>query len=370
MSAWENLGHTVHPLIMGGNELEQADQSGSAAAPPSWKQRIKPFVPRYLWETARDFQLLRFDKYAGQELKAKIEELQPDLVYERANYLQTSGVTIAEEMGVPHILEINSPYVEERQTLSGGSFFLREAEKAEKEQLLRTQQAVVVSTALQHYFEEKWEVPEEKFIITPNAIDPDKIAIDSSRVEALRDALGLGGKLVFGFVGSIFRWHGVDLLIRAFARLNAPNTHLLIVGDGEIRPELEAMATSLVPESNVTFTGSVEHREVFNYLDLMDITVLPNSHWYGSPIKLFEYGAMGKAIIAPDNVPVKDVLIPGDDGLLVKPTVDSLFPAMKHLVESPDQRVRMAEGFQEKVLTRHTWSAMAQKILHDAAITA
>lgn len=102
----------------------------------------------------------------------------------------------------------------------------------------------------------------------------------------------------------------------------------------------------------------------------MDITVLPNSHWYGSPIKLFEYGAMGKAIIAPDNVPVKDVLIPGDDGLLVKPTVDSLFPAMKHLVESPDQRVRMAEGFQKKVLTRHIWSAMAKKILHDAAITA
>ncbi len=142
-----------------------------------------------------------------------------------------------------------------------------------------------------------------------------------------------------------------------------PNTHLLIVGGGETMEELKQKTKDLGVSDRVIFTGNVEHSLVFKYIKLIDIAVLPNTNWYMSPIKIFEYGAMGKAIIAPDIDPIKDVIISGEDAVLIKSEVNTLENAIETLITNPDMRKQISANFREKVLKNYTWERIAQSIL-------
>jgi len=362
IKAFRELGHEVHPVIMGGTERKEPMNASPTSG--GLKAKLKPFIPKYLWETLRDIQLLRFDKRAAIRLEQEIAAFQPDVIYERANYLQLSGIQTAKKRSIPHLLEVNTPYVEERVDLSGKSGLLGKADQHEKAQQLGTNKVLVVSTALQNYFHKKHGIPTSHYLVTPNAIAPEKIQVDASKVEALKTQYDLHGKTVFGFVGSVFPWHGVDIMIEAFAELlpQWPNIRLLIVGGGSYLSQMKQLAKDKGVAQEAIFTNKVPHSEVFAHIDAMDVTVLANSHWYGSPVKIFEYAAMGKAIIAPDNVPVKDVMEDGKDGILVKPNAQDVKRAMLHMLTHESHRHQMAQRFQATVLQHHIWKKVAQNV--------
>ncbi len=366
IQAFRELGHEVQPLIMGGEELPTTN--GETAKKQSLKTRLKPWVPGRIWSSLKDLNLIRFDRFAASELRNQIAQFQPDLIYERAAYLQSSGVRTAKETGVHHILEMNAPYTEEHVAFNGNSFLVGQGEKAEAIQLQLTDRVCVVSSALETYFMKKHDLGREKFLVTPNAVDPAKLTVDAEEVKKLRDELGLKGNLVVGFVGSIFPWHGVDLLVAAFQQVGRPDARLLIVGDGETLPDIRKQVSDAGLGQHVIFTGNIPHKTVFNYLDLMDITVMATSNWYGSPVKIFEYGAMRKAIIAPDNVPVRDVMENRKDGLLVEASVDQLVEAIRTLMNHETLRKKLAENFHQKVLQQYTWKDIARNVL--ALVTA
>ena len=93
---------------------------------------------------------------------------------------------------------------------------------------------------------------------------------------------------------------------------------------------------------------------------------MANSNWYGSPVKIFEYGAAEKAIIAPDVSPLRDALKNGIDGILVTPDQENLVRAMITMLEDLPLRDRMAKHFKEKVIAEHTWDLMSERILETA----
>ena len=95
----------------------------------------------------------------------------------------------------------------------------------------------------------------------------------------------------------------------------------------------------------------------------MDLCLLPSTKWYCSPIKIFEYGAMGKAIIASNHAAVLDVMEPDLDGLIIDPTPKDLSQALRKLLPKPSLQERFAQHFQEKVLAQHTWRANAEKVI-------
>jgi glycosyltransferase involved in cell wall biosynthesis len=72
---------------------------------------------------------------------------------------------------------------------------------------------------------------------------------------------------------------------------------------------------------------------------------------------------MQKAIIAPDVIPVRDVMIHEKDGLLVEATQEALTRSMRFMIEQPDARKRMAQAFHEKVMKEYTWKKATQHIL-------
>lgn len=361
IKAFEYAGHTVFPVIMGGLESNGGSHGGNR----SMLRFIKKLVPSLAWESAKDYLLMNRDLMFESRLVEQISELEPDLIYERASCLQLSGVQVAKKLDIPHVLEMNAPYVEERKEhFAISSFFEQRADKIEKQQLLQTSRVVVVSKALKKYFVQKHDVPAEVFEVIPNAVNLDKVQVDPAHVGEIRHTHIPDGKVVIGFVGSLFKWHGVDQLIRAVKMLKGWGfpVHLLIVGDGSIRSDLETLIQVLDLEADVSFTGNVPHTQVFDYIEVMDITVMAASNWYGSPVKIFEYGAMRKPIVAPGNGPVKEVITAEQDGLLVENEFD-LVKHLRRLIEQPALREQLADSFHHKVIQEHTWQRNAERVL-------
>jgi glycosyltransferase involved in cell wall biosynthesis len=96
----------------------------------------------------------------------------------------------------------------------------------------------------------------------------------------------------------------------------------------------------------------------------MDIAVLPDSNAYGSPMKLFEYLAMGKAVVAPRVGPVEEIVRDGENGLLIEPAnAEQLAERVLRLAEDPGLRFRLGQQGRAEVLARHTWRRNAETVL-------
>lgn len=369
IKAFKELGHDVETLIMGGEDRVETigsnedDLSGGT----NIKDFIKSFSSQYIWYTLRDLRLILFDKKAEKELKTIVKVYKPDLIYERCNYLQLSGIKVADKYEIDHALEVNSPYLEETVLLGKGNSLMRKwAKKRERDQIKGTKLIVTVSSTLKKYFSEKYNVHMDKFIVTPNGFNFKKINVNRTRIDSINEKYNLSGKKVIGFVGSIFKWHGLDNLIEAFNEIDNKNSKLLIVGYGEYLEELRITAAELERKDDIIFTGEIEQNEVFNYIEVMDICVAPNAAWYQSPIKLFEYGAMGKPIIASKTEPIKEVLENGKDGVLIDVTDNAtlnLCSALNQMLDNLEKYKNMGDTFKQKVRNEFTWKINARNIL-------
>ena len=167
---------------------------------------------------------------------------------------------------------------------------------------------------------------------------------------------------MIGFVGSIFPYHGVDRLIRSVSELKNINIVVLIVGDGYLIPELKKIANELGISSRVHFTGSVPKEDIYNYISAMDIVTLPNTEWYCSPVKLFEYGALGKRILAVNEAGVADIMS-YEDGELFENNDNAFQEALIKTFAEFDVLAKKARGFHQKIVTNHTWKSNAAGVL-------
>lgn len=363
VGAWRRMGIEVKVLIA----ADMYKQGGADEVPPKnrfrkWR-KVRGLVPKVVWESLKDLRLVRYDQALEVRLREAIADFGPDLVYERVAYLQNSGVRVCKATGTRHFAEINAPYPEERRYFSGASYFISTARDNLRQTLIETNAVVTVSKDLGGYL--AGIVPEvsSKLLVQPNCVNPAEVRHQADHIDRLRKELQLEGALVFGFVGSIFPYHGVDLLIKAYAALpKVPKSRLLIVGDGASLPELRALAKRLNLLGEVIFTESVPHRDAYLYIELMDICCMAKSNWYGSPVKIFEYGLLRKPIIAPNVGPVRDVM-GSDMALLVDPDTEALQGAMHRLMGDESLRKRLAENWHHKVLREHTWDVAAKNVL-------
>lgn len=363
IQAMRELGHEVHPVIAA--DVLSKNNRAPACRPSGAKSFIKSWLPRVLWRSMKELHLLKFDRQAAKILKREISRFNPDLVYERAAYLQASGLKVVKKAGCIHYMEINAPFIHEvKEFEKAPTLWSRKARRIEYWQATRPDKVYVVSSVLKNYYAQYLR-KNRHIEVVPNCVNTDKAVCKEELKKAIMERYGLAGKTVVGFVGSIFPYHGVDLLIRAFTEVSKskPDITLLIVGDGASIVELKELTTQLKLDDQVVFTGSVTNEDVFSYIDLMDIAVMAKSNWYGSPMKLFEYGAMKKPIVAPMNIPVMDVIEKDVDALLTRPDEDAVASAIKALVSDKALRNRLASAFHKKVTQNYTWLNAARTVL-------
>ncbi|MGD9048585.1 MAG: glycosyltransferase family 4 protein [Anaerolineae bacterium] len=183
-----------------------------------------------------------------------------------------------------------------------------------------------------------------------NAIDCESYYVPEQR-DPCRWEFGLTGEsLVIGFTGRMVEQKRLDLLLEGFSLVLAryPQAHLLIVGDGELRPELQACADSLDVSHAVTWTGF--RRDIPRLLAAMDLYIQPSAN-EGLPLSLLEAMAAGKAVIATDVGGAQEALTHQETGILIPPeSSQAIGTAIMDLLNHPEKRMALADAARDHVV--------------------
>lgn len=316
---------------------------------------------------AREVRALVYAASLRSRLTAVLREFGADVVYERYALLATAGGAAARELGIPHLLEVNSPLSVE-QAAHRGLAFAETARGLERALLCRAERVVAVSRALRGWLGEVGVDPARVTILS-NGVDPDRFAVGVVARAATRARLGLEDEPVVGFLGTLKPWHDVESLVRAAGFLSRAGMrlHLLVVGDGPDRHRLEALACAEGIGGSTSFVGAVPHDEVPRYLAAFDAAVASydaRPGFYFSPLKLFEYLAAGRPVVAADVGDIGHCIRSGRTGLLYPPgNVRALAEALLELLLDPPRAAALGAAGREHVRAHHTWAANAEAIV-------
>jgi len=172
----------------------------------------------------------------------------------------------------------------------------------------------------------------------------------------------LKGKEVIGFIGSFYRYEGLDLLIDAFAHISAtmPDSVLLLVGGGEMEKELEEKVKKLSLNEKVIFPGRIPHNRIPGVYALMDVLVYPRYSMrlteLVTPLKPLEAMAMGKALVASDVGGHRELIRNNETGLLFPAgNKFALAESIGSLVKDHACRETIEKQGMEWVRETHTW---------------
>ena len=352
VSALRSRGHEV---VVVGPHIPAADAMGVDIG---WVHRLKGALPKWLYELLE----LAYSAVAYIRLARAVRANRPDVLYERYNLFMLAGAMVRKRFGLPMLLEVNAPLVHERAR-SGELALERLAGWVEGVTWRAADRALPVTRVLGTHLQERG-VPSERIVVIPNGINVEHFAAAPAS-DIAKEKLGLAGSVILGFTGFVRDWHGVDRVIRWLASKEAPaNARVLVVGDGPARADLETLAVDLNVSPRVRFTGVIDREHVPAYVAAFDIALQPAVVAYASPLKLFEYLAMGKAIVAPRQPNIEEVLTDGVNGLLFNPEEEGgLESALGRLCASPDLRARLGSAAAAHIVQRNlTWSGNAQRV--------
>ena len=352
--ALRKLGHEVMVVAPSATErAEFGDDAGAVAF-------LKRYVPRFAYELME----LGFSLLAYRRLRRAVREFKPDCLYERYNLFLPAGVWIKRSFGLPMLLEVNAPVCEERAKYDGIS--LRRLAAWSQRYAWRGADVVLPVTEVLASIVLAAGVPKERIAVVPNGINPERFGNNSLLPEVAKAKLGLGDRLVLGFTGFVREWHGLDRVVDLVADRaeQSSRLHLLIVGDGPARESLQARARERGIVDRVTLTGVIDRDRVPDYVAAFDIALQPSVVAYASPLKLFEYLAMGRAIVAPATPNIREVLTDGENAVLFDPDQsDGMVRAIDRACRDRELRLRVADGAKRTIAARKlTWDNNARRV--------
>lgn len=194
-----------------------------------------------------------------------------------------------------------------------------------------------------------------------NGVDLEIFNVNASKPVRPKDVITLG------YVGTIDYHKNLEILIDAFDQvlrtLSSPRIRLLIVGDGPMLNELKSYIAEKGISEFIECVGWVKHENIVRYLNRMDIAIHHTANRYMSPLKIFEYMAVGLPVIGPDIPAIREILEDGTDLLLVRSEVEDIANKITYLIEHDEKRQRIAMVGCEKIRSRFGWKNNVDKIL-------
>jgi glycosyltransferase involved in cell wall biosynthesis len=286
-----------------------------------------------------------------------------DMIYERYSLWSTAGVRAARRLEVPCVVEVNAPLVIEQSEFRALAL-VGEARAIEAEVFRDSTALAVVSDELVPYVVARGGSPTRVKVIR-NAVDTARFSPNAvpARLPTIPE-----GAFVVGFSGSLKAWHGLDTLLPAFRLLQRqlPEAHLLVVGEGPRKAWVEGYATGSGLIGTVTLTGWVGHTDLPSLIARMDVATAPypiaEGHYF-SPLKLFEYLAVGRPVVASRIGQTAQVLDGTDAALLVPPCdPEALAEALLRLAQDPALAAQLARNAAREG-RRYDWADNARAVM-------
>jgi glycosyltransferase involved in cell wall biosynthesis len=205
-------------------------------------------------------------------------------------------------------------------------------------------------------------IPEERIRVIPNGINKSEF-IDKHLPNPLK--IDVSDKIVVGFVGFCRDWHGLDKIVQLLAQPGNENLFFLLVGDGPAVAGIQKIAKESGIEERLYVTGLVKREDMPAWLGPIDIALQPAVVDYASPLKMLEYMATGKAIVAPRQANIGELLTDRVNALLFDPNDQQTFvDACDKFIHDKTLREKLAAAAKETIYTRDlTWDGNAKVIV-------
>jgi glycosyltransferase involved in cell wall biosynthesis len=352
-------------LVQAGAEAKADETGGSVQGLAGAASRLAGHLPL----PAREAMELGYNLLAYRRLSQAIRAHRPDFLYERYAANTFAGLAAARRHGVPFVLEVNSPLALEKE-LHDGLFFRRVTRSIERRLCAGADVTLAVTGVLARILE-AGGVPAGKVVVMPNGVRREFGAGATPEAGArFRQFLGIPADApVAGFVGWFRAWHGLERMLEAAASpaWREAGIRLVFAGDGPAAPALREMRDALGIQDRVVLTGSVARGDIEAALAAFDVAVQPAVTSYACPMKILEYMAAGRAIVAPGSDNVRELLADGETALLcpggTEPSAADLGEAVAALVRDPEQRRRLGEAARRRIFERGWfWEENARRV--------
>jgi PEP-CTERM/exosortase A-associated glycosyltransferase len=314
-------------------------------------------------------------KFPGQQewlivknLYHRIQEIiqleEPDLLHVHSPWLNAlPAIRIGSQLGLPVIYEVRAFWEDaavDHGTYSRNSLKYQMVKGVETWVCRRAAQVAVICQGIRSDLISRG-IPAEKLTVVYNGIDPDDF-LPCERDEEYEASWKLAGKFVIGFIGSFYRYEGLDLLVTAFERLikHLKNSVLLLVGGGEVESELKSQIEQLKIQESVIMPGRIPHHRIPGVYALMDVMVYPRYSMrlteLVTPLKPLEAMAVGKVVIASDIGGHRELIRPNETGLLFRAgDVSTLVESLVKVLDDQVLRSGLEKQATHWVGQEHTW---------------
>lgn len=353
IKGFEAMGWEIKPFIVGDRMSQKFSGKGSEQIVSSgFVRTLTVDIGRLTLGIVNSFK-------SWQELGDGV-----DWVYEYAATLQCFG-WIFKRHNIPWILQTEAPLFYEAKIERNALVLSSLARWLEIRAYRKCDVLICVSEALREIVIEELGISPEKTVVVSNGVDTN--FFDPKRYEPKRLFTGF----TVGFVGSLYAWAGLDLLLEALGELRAKgfDISLVVVGDGSMRSALEAQAQQLGIASNIAFVGRVTWQEIPSYIAGFDLgfsgqVKLKLGKMYLSPVKLYEYMAMEKVAVASAFEEARQIISEGKTGFLFRPgDKDDLIRALSNAFNSRSLLPEMGCKAREEIVANHSWAARVKTLI-------
>jgi glycosyltransferase involved in cell wall biosynthesis len=363
ISALRDLGNDVRECALLPKTAPTTGATGAAPRPHGIGGRLlrSMRLPRTVTETLE----VLYDHRGRRLLRAAARDFAPHFVYERHALHCRAGLDVARELGVPLLLEVNAPMVDEMQEL-GLLRFPARAAATERAVLAGADMVLPVTAVLGERLLARGARAANMRVIG-NGADPRRYGADAvAGAAAVRARLQLpGSAFVLGFVGYVRPWHRLDLMLQAMASPPLAAVHLLLIGRGPALPALQQEAQRLGIAARLHAVGDVDAAALPAHQLACDAALIPAINPYASPLKLFDALAAGVPVLAPDQPNLRETITSGTNGLLFAPGDGAALAAgVQALAADAALRQRLgAAGRASLERQRWTWTGNAERVI-------